>query len=74
VAEAAELVDFFGWNGGCVTTRERVALALDELSAESIGWRIDPEDGRLLRRGGSTIYIDTVNASNVEQSGILEAI
>lgn len=72
-AGTPKLVSFGPWRG-CVTTREKIALASDELADGSLEWQIDPADGRLVRRGGSTIQIDALTGSPSHESvGALES-
>ena len=68
------LLELGPWRGSN-SIREKVSLAADELNGvDSAEWMVSPEDGRLVRRGGSTIQLDTLTGSPArEASGLLES-
>lgn len=58
---------------GSVSNREKIALKAGELNGVDSGeWMVDPEDGRLVRRGGSAIADDTITSGH-ETTGLLES-
>ncbi len=66
------VLPFARWRGS-VTAREKVSLEPNELGPDSTEWLVDPVDGRLVRRGGSTIVIDTISSGQLPTAGATEA-
>jgi len=55
------VLDIGPWKG-CSTVREKIALPPDMLGPDSKEWMVSPQTGWLVRRGGSTIQLDSVSS------------
>jgi hypothetical protein len=71
---ASTRVQFGGPFRGYVSARARHRLGRDEISANSTNLVLNPFEGSLLRRMGSTIQGDTctTGTSNIESAGLIE--